>query len=66
MDDFAEITEERIRRGVFRNGSAPEKAIAGYPAGHNIDLKPFTWVADADPILDRITEVRERTTDSGH
>jgi transposase len=63
---FAEITEKRIRRGVFRSVPALEKAIADYLAEHNADPKPFAWVADADSILDRIKKVCERTSDSGH
>ena len=39
---------------------------ADYLAAHNADPKPFTWVADADAILDRIKKVCERTSDSGH
>ncbi len=63
---FAEITEKRIRRGVFKNVRALEQAIADYLAEHNTDPKPFAWVADADAILDRIKRVCERTSDSGH
>ncbi len=63
---FAEITEKRIRRGVFRSVPAWEKAITDYLAQHNADPKPFVWVADADSILDRIKSVCESTSDSGH
>jgi transposase len=63
---FAEITEKRIRRGVFRSVPALEQAIADYLAAHNADPKPFAWVADADSILDRIKRVCESTSDSGH
>lgn len=63
---FAEITEKRIRRGVFKSVEALEQAITEYLAQHNADPKPFTWVADADAILDRIKRVCERTFDSGH
>ena len=63
---FAEITEKRIRRGAFKSVPALEKAITDYLAEHNTDPKPFTWVADADSILDRIKKVCERTSDSGH
>ena len=63
---FAEITEKRIHRGVFKSIPALEKAITEYPAEHNADPKPFAWVADADSILDRIKKVCERTSDSGH
>lgn len=63
---FAAITEKRIRRGVFRSVPALEQAITEYLKEHNADPKPFTWVADADAILDRIKRVCERTFDSGH
>jgi len=63
---FAEITEKRIRRGVFKSVPALEKALQDYLANHNADPKPFAWVADADSILDRIKKVCERTSDSGH
>jgi transposase len=63
---FAEITEKRIRRGVFRSVPALEKAITDYLDAHNADPKPFVWVADADSILDRIKRVCESTSDSGH
>jgi transposase len=63
---FAEITEKRIRRGVFPSVPALERAIADYLAEHNKDPRPFTWTADADSILDRIKRVCERISDSGH
>jgi transposase len=63
---FAEITEKRIRRGAFRSVPALVEAINEYIAEHNADPKPFTWVADADSILERIKKVCERTSDSGH
>lgn len=63
---FAQITEERLRRGVFRSAPALGRAITDYLAAHNADPKPFVWVADADSILDRIKKVCESTSDSGH
>ena len=63
---FAEITEKRIRRGVFRSVAALEKAIMEYLAAHNEDPKPFVWTADADLILERVKKVCERISNSGH
>ena len=63
---FAEITEKRIRRGAFRSVPALVEAINEYIDQHNVDPKPFAWVADADSILERIKKVCERTSDSGH
>ena len=63
---FAEITEKRIRRGVFRSVAALEAAIREYLEHHNASPRPFVWTADADLILGRIKRVCERTSDSGH
>jgi transposase len=63
---FAEITERRIRRGVFRSVAALEAAIREYLEHHNASPKPFVWTADADLILNRVKTVCERTSDSGH
>src|SRR4051812_34984423 len=63
---FAEITEKRIRRGVFRSVAALEKAIMDYLAAHNENPKPFVWTAGADLILDRVKKVCERISNSGH
>jgi transposase len=63
---FAQITEKRIRRGVFRSVAALEAAIREYLEHHNASPKPFVWTADADLILNRIRRVCERTSDSGH
>ena len=63
---FAAITEQRIRRGVFRSVAALEKAISEYLAAHNEDPRPFVWTADADLILDRVKRVCERISNSGH
>jgi len=63
---FAAITEQRIRRGVFRSVAALEKAIMEYLAAHNEDPRPFVWTADADLILNRVKRVCERISNSGH
>jgi transposase len=62
---FALISEDRIRRGVFKSVAALERAICEYLAEHNQNPKPFVWTADADSILDRVKRVCERTSDSG-
>ena len=62
---FAEITERRIRRGVFRTVQELERAIEAYLAEHNRDPKPFRWTATADLILRRVEDVCKRTCNSG-
>ncbi|MFH5804654.1 IS630 family transposase [Alienimonas sp. DA493] len=63
---FAEITNKRLRRGVFRSVPQLERAIRDYVDGHNADAKPFVWTADADLILRRVESVCEETSNSGH
>jgi hypothetical protein len=59
---FAEITNQRIRRGVFRSVKELEAAIREYIAVHNEDPKPFVWTRTADQILDSIARYARRTT----
>jgi len=63
---FAEITEKRIRRGVFRSVQGLEQAIREYLEQHNQDPKPFVWTASAELILSRVKRVCERISNSGH
>ena len=63
---FAEITEKRLRRGVFKSIRELERAIEAYLAERNADPKPFRWTATADLILRRVEDVCKRTLNSGH
>ena len=63
---FAEITNKCIRRSAHRSVYALKKAIMKYLDNHNKNPKPFTWVADADLILERVKNVCARISDSGH
>lgn len=58
---FAEITNKRIRRGVFRSVKELEAAIREYIAVHNEDPKPFVWTRTADQILGSIARYAQRT-----
>ena len=59
---FAEITNKRIRRGVFRSVKELEAAIREYIAVHNEAPKPFVWTRTADQILASIARFAQRTT----
>src|SRR6266446_1673864 len=61
---FAEITNKRIRRGVFRSVKELEAAIRGYIEVHNENPKPFVWTRTADQILDSIARFAQRTCPS--
>jgi len=58
---FAEITNKRIRRGVFRSVKELEAAIREYITIHNQDPKPFVWTRTADDILASIARFAQRT-----
>ena len=55
---FREITDKRIRRGVFRSVKELIAAIDAYIATHNDNPKSFTWTAKAEAILDKIRRAR--------
>jgi transposase len=51
---FREITDKRIRRGVFRSVAELETAITDYLATNNASPKPFLWTASAEKILEKV------------
>ena len=55
---FAEITNKRIRRGVFRGVKELERAIYQFLAVHNADPKPFVWRKTADQIINKADRAR--------
>jgi transposase len=48
---FAEITRQRIRRGVFTSVEELKTAIAEWIDARNADPKPFVWTAKAGAII---------------
>ncbi len=58
---FAELTNKRIRRGVFRSVKELEAAIREFIAVHNEHPKPFVWTRTADQILASIARYAQRT-----
>jgi transposase len=58
---FAELTNKRIRRGVFRSVKELETAIREYINVHNETPRPFVWTRTADKILDSIARYAQRT-----
>lgn len=55
---FREITDKRIRRGVFRSVKELIAAIEDYLAKHNENPKSFTWTAKAEAILEKVRRAR--------
>jgi len=54
---FAELTEKRLRRGVFRSVLDLTDAIDAYLEKRKQDPKPFLWTKTADEILDKLAPV---------
>ncbi|HLJ44969.1 MAG TPA: IS630 family transposase [Bryobacteraceae bacterium] len=57
---FRDLTEKRIRRGVFRDVEELIMAILEYTDHHNEAPKSFIWTAKASDILEKVK--RARTT----
>ena len=51
---FRDISESRLRRGVFTSVSELVTAIDEYVAHHNVDPKPFVWTKSARDILQKV------------
>ena len=61
---FAEITRERIRRGVFKSVDDLKAAITAWIDNRNAKPKPFIWTAKAATILDKTARARCALTDA--
>ena len=56
---FRDLTDKRIRRGVFRSVEELIQAITDYTAAHNENPKPFIWTAKAQDILAKVSRARD-------
>ena len=55
---FRDLTDKRIRRGVFRDVEELIMAIGDYIDQHNRSPKPFIWTAKASDILEKVKRAR--------
>jgi transposase len=56
---FRDITQNRIRRGIFRDVEELIMAIGEYIDKHNDNPKPFVWSAKAADILEKVKRARK-------
>ncbi|MDO9578966.1 MAG: IS630 family transposase [Bacteroidales bacterium] len=56
---FREITDKRIRRGVFKSVDNLVVAIMDYLAANNAAPKPFVWTASMETILTKVKRANE-------
>ena len=55
---FRDLTQNRLRRGVFRDVEELITAIGDYIDHHNRKPKPFIWTAKAQDILEKVKRAR--------
>lgn len=55
---FRDITDKRIRRGVFHSVKQLITAIDDYVAEHNESPRSFVWTAKAEAILEKVRRAR--------
>ena len=55
---FRDLTENRIRRGIFHDVEELIMAIGDYIDKHNEKPKPFIWTAKASDILEKVKRAR--------
>jgi transposase len=55
---FRDLTQKRLRRGVFRSLEELIMAVEGYIDCHNANPKPFIWTASATDILEKVKRAR--------
>jgi transposase len=55
---FRDLTQNRLRRGIFRDVEDLILAIGDYIDKHNHNPKPFVWTAKASDILEKVKRAR--------
>jgi hypothetical protein len=55
---FRDLTEQRLRRGIFRDVEELVMAIGDYIDKHNDNPKPFVWTAKASDVLEKVKRAR--------
>jgi hypothetical protein len=62
---FRDLTQNRLRRGVFHDAEDLIMAIFEYIDKHNQRPRPFVWTAKASDILEKVKRAR-RSIDNQH
>ena len=56
---FRDLSQNRLKRGVFRDIEELVVAVETYIERHNRKPKPFIWTASANDILQKVTRARK-------
>lgn len=57
---FRDLTDKRLRRGVFKSVPEVINTIDDYIQKHNVAPKPFVWTASAKDILEKVRRARAK------
>ena len=55
---FRDLTQQRLRRGVFHSVAELESALEAHIEVHNQNPKPFIWTAKATDILEKVKRAK--------
>jgi transposase len=55
---FAKLTQQRLRRGVFKSVDELKHAIHKFIQAHNQNPTPFKWTATAEKIIEKVGRAR--------
>lgn len=55
---FRDLTQRRLRRGIFRSVAELQRAIQNYVDQHNSNPQPFVWTKSASQILEKVRRAR--------
>jgi hypothetical protein len=54
----SDLTQNRLRRGVFQDLEQLIMGIGDYIDKHNLNPEPFIWTAKASDILEKVTRAQ--------
>lgn len=57
---FRDLSERKLRNGVFRSVDDLVAAVTAYVEHHNENPKPFIWTATASDILEKVKRARKK------
>jgi hypothetical protein len=55
---FRDLTQNQLRRGIFKSLEQLIMAIGNYIDQHNLNPKPFIWTVKASDILEKVTRAQ--------
>lgn len=57
---FRDLSEHRLKRGIFKSVADLEEAVGSYVKHHNENPKPYIWTASATDILAKVKRAQRK------